>query len=53
MHNRKYKVKHPELSGSELHHDLKNEPGEDGDPNHIEEETLSDKDGDKDQDSKS
>lgn len=23
------------LKGSELHHDLKNRPGEDGDPNHA------------------
>ncbi len=33
-------VKHPELKGSDQHHDLKNQPGEKGDQDHA-------KDGDK------
>ena len=35
MRGSKYEVKHPELKGSELHHDLKDDPGKDGDPNHT------------------
>ncbi|MEL6516338.1 MAG: hypothetical protein AAFQ39_01385 [Pseudomonadota bacterium] len=28
-------VSYPDLKGSEQHHDLKNQPGEDGDPDHA------------------
>jgi len=42
MGDPKYKVKYPELNGSEQHHDLKNNPGEKGDPDHTE---ASDKSG--------
>lgn len=30
------KVKYPGLKGAEQHHDLKNQPGENGDPDHAE-----------------
>lgn len=38
MADSKYDVKHPNLKGSEQHHDLKDNPGEDGDPNHATED---------------
>lgn len=38
----KYKVKYPELNGAEQHHDLKNNPGEQGDPNHTKDSAKSD-----------
>lgn len=35
MPNHQQRVKYDELKGSELHHDLKNDPGKKGDPNHA------------------
>lgn len=35
MTNPKYEVKYPQLKGSEQHHDLKNDPGKKGDPDHM------------------
>lgn len=31
----KQRVQYDELEGSELHHDLKNDPGKKGDPDHA------------------
>ena len=31
----KYDVKYPDLKGAEQHHDLKNNPGENGDAEHA------------------
>ena len=36
MVSTKIEVKYPDLKNSELHHDLKNQPGENGDPDHAE-----------------
>jgi len=35
MAHSKYDVKHPDLKNSELHHPLKNQPGEKGDAQHA------------------
>lgn len=35
MAEAKYPVKHPDLKGSEQHHDLKGNPGEKGDDDHA------------------
>lgn len=35
MSNTEKTVKYPNLRGSEQHHDLKNQPGEKGDPDHM------------------
>jgi len=35
---------YPELDGSEQHHDLKNDPGKKGDPNHTKDTDLNDDD---------
>ncbi len=36
MPEAKYPVKHPDLRGSEQHHDLKGNPGENADEDHAE-----------------
>lgn len=36
MPNTERTVKYPDLRGSEQHHDLKKQPGEKGDPDHME-----------------
>ncbi len=36
------KVQYPHLKGSEQHHDLKNDPGQKGDPDHVTDEDTKD-----------
>lgn len=40
MANSKDRVQYPELKGSEQHHELKNDPGKKGDPDHAKDADL-------------
>ena len=42
MADPKNRVQYPQLKGSEQHHDLKNDPGKLGDPDHMKEDTAED-----------
>ena len=35
MGDTKKRVQYPQLKGSEQHHDLKNDPGKKGEPDHV------------------
>lgn len=37
----KHEVQYPQLKGSEQHHDLKNDPGKKGDPDHMKDKKAS------------
>ncbi len=46
MSEPKQRVQYPELEGSELHHDLKNDPGKKGDPDHMKDDASREDDKD-------
>lgn len=42
MSEPRQRVQYPELQGSEQHHDLKNDPGKKGDPDHMKDDINED-----------